>query len=612
MPVPPRAITGNKAMPVLGHTKLFLEVGSELPTLFPPHWKEWRFMPCSRAIGDIFSVFLWGKWRVLIHGEDRVNQVLRHANLKQGWAWNEPKPLLGDHCFHFLDHDAETDLRNALAGPLSARNIQRFAPAFEAAAARCLNDISNFNDTRLASAAAVAVAKPSTKRRPSLRKSLSRHFSNDSIVTEDENKPIKLRFDALRSYAFDLIDGPILGLHMYSSQQQQQQQEQFEDEYDDDDSSNTKTTTTTKRNMMLLWMSRIKYGLSHIQIYLGANWMQMWRLSAYERAINARTHIHQIISSHVSGVYDCGGGGGHHHCHDEQQPPPIPPPTPITQRRRTRSFSEIDNNDTLRVRLLSSMNHATATTTTKRRQRAYTEPTLSRHHHDIHEKRSKTTSSIPQSSSLLQQIIQQQNDEIITKPIAIDISILLWFVLDIGQSWTYMAIHILSLLQEDPKIFLQSQKHMNALIYEAIRLCPNFLGGLYVTQSTMELNNIQIPKDTNIVLCSKNEINFYDALYHNKSPDDIVFPSVALNGFLPLKGLEIPLMVLQTKIFIRTFLKQNYYSYYNIPKRLSLLNPFSTRDIENNNPLENDETTTNIMKVFPFPEPKHCIMIRKS
>jgi hypothetical protein len=55
----------------------------------------------------------------------------------------------------------------------------------------------------------------------------------------------------------------------------------------------------------------------------------------------------------------------------------------------------------------------------------------------------------------------------------------------------------------------------------------------------------QIPQNTNVIFCQ---------------PTDQKFDFVALHGFLPLQGLEVPLMVLQTRVFFVVLL-QNYTPY---------------------------------------------------
>ena len=51
---------------------------------------------------------------------------------------------------------------------------------------------------------------------------------------------------------------------------------------------------------MLLWMERLKYGLCDIKMTFGRQWMQLWRLNWYGRAVNARHHLERIVGDHVN------------------------------------------------------------------------------------------------------------------------------------------------------------------------------------------------------------------------------------------------------------------------------------------------------------------------
>ena len=100
LPVPPRALTGNTPQPVWGHTSMFQKHGGDIALFFPPDWREWKFLPksWSRPLGDCFSIFIWGQWRVVIKGRERVNLILESRGLKEGWAWSPPLTLLGKSC----------------------------------------------------------------------------------------------------------------------------------------------------------------------------------------------------------------------------------------------------------------------------------------------------------------------------------------------------------------------------------------------------------------------------------------------------------------------------------------------------------------------------------
>jgi hypothetical protein len=105
---------------------------------------------------------------------------------------------------------------------------------------------------------------------------------------------------------------------------------------------------------------------------------------------------------------------------------------------------------------------------------------------------------------------------------------------------------------------LGKMQYLDALIYEAIRLSPPFLGGLEVTTETVELekDQIQIPKDSNVFVCQQPDHRFDIRQALGKRPEQLRhdYPSRDLYGFLPFRGMEVPLMVLQTKVFLTMLL----------------------------------------------------------
>ena len=68
---PPRALTGNFGLPIVGHTPLFRKYGYRIGHLFPSHWNEWKCIKCagvswSRKLSSTFSLFIYGNWSVVI------------------------------------------------------------------------------------------------------------------------------------------------------------------------------------------------------------------------------------------------------------------------------------------------------------------------------------------------------------------------------------------------------------------------------------------------------------------------------------------------------------------------------------------------------------------
>ena len=107
---------------------------------------------------------------------------------------------------------------------------------------------------------------------------------------------------------------------------------------------------------------------------------------------------------------------------------------------------------------------------------------------------------------------------------------------------------------------LKRMKYMDALIYESIRLCPANLGGMKKTTETVELPDagVQIPKGTNVFFCSPTDLKFDIRGALGKKPEFLgrQYPCEELHGFLPLHGIEVPLMVLQSKVFLIALLQK--------------------------------------------------------
>eukprot|EP00527_Entomoneis_sp_CCMP2396_P001794 CAMPEP_0198152200 /NCGR_PEP_ID=MMETSP1443-20131203/58842_1 /TAXON_ID=186043 /ORGANISM="Entomoneis sp., Strain CCMP2396" /LENGTH=295 /DNA_ID=CAMNT_0043818141 /DNA_START=129 /DNA_END=1016 /DNA_ORIENTATION=- len=170
----------------------------------------------------------------------------------------------------------------------------------------------------------------------------------------------------------------------------------------------------------------------------------------------------------------------------------------------------------------------------------------------------------------------------ISMAVATELSLLLWMVMDTGNAWTAMALSLLStdkeaciLVHEELDVLelahgrggelyspsvMNRMKYLDALIYEAIRLCPANLGGMKKTTETFEMKEagVQIPKGTNIFFCSPTDIKFDIRGAIGKKPEHLGrrYPCVEMHGFLPLHGIEVPLMVMQTKVFLIALLQR--------------------------------------------------------
>ena len=186
-------------------------------------------------------------------------------------------------------------------------------------------------------------------------------------------------------------------------------------------------------------------------------------------------------------------------------------------------------------------------------------------------------------NTILEHMLQQGDVDGngLTKAVTTELCILLWLIMDAGNAWTAMVLNLLSLDQNACSQVQQELDHLrrihgkdglftpavlnqmtilDAVLYEAIRLCPSFLGGMKVTSETVELLDcgIQIPKNTNVVFCQPTDEPFDLSKSIGKKPEELgsTYPNPELNGFLPFKGLEVPLLVLQSKIFLVVLLQR--------------------------------------------------------
>ena len=316
LPVPPRALTGNRAQPVFGHTRLFRRLGGDSALRFRPTWREWNFLPkwCSRQLGNCFAIFIWGQWRVAIIGPERVKRIMEsEGKLKDDWPWSPPIALLGSKCIPLMENDAAEFLYQMLAKPLSHEAIIDFAPMFADLAEKFMDDLSvgTFQSDR-------------EKRRRSCRdhedsiekiglrgsgSSLSDNCDLDQLEPMEEGLSgpdqgvrnlHRISYEALRSFTFDLIDGPVLRMNRWCRCKDQKANRSFLSQRKHGHvQSNQRTNDKVGRENMLVWMDRLKRAMCVIKMTFGAEWMYVWALNAYGRAVNGREHIYQVINKHI-------------------------------------------------------------------------------------------------------------------------------------------------------------------------------------------------------------------------------------------------------------------------------------------------------------------------
>lgn len=306
LPTPPRALTGNSSQPVWGHTSMFQKHGGSIALLFPPDWREWKWLPkkWSRPLGNCFSIFIWGQWRVVISGPERVKRILESSGLKEGWAWSPPVSLLGKSCLPLLPDEEAEFLQSLLVNPLAHDSVSRFAPQFVEAAERYVDDL-------------IAGKFESSKRQGRRQDRSSRVvLSDDGYLTDGDvmesgwvchschsNRSSegrawrhKIKFDDLRLYTLDLIGGPVLGLKMCLQRKERANTE--ESTIQRPEIGNDQTSV--QREKLLLWMDRLKRALCVIKLSMGREWMHIWLFSEYGRAINGRMHLEEALADHVA------------------------------------------------------------------------------------------------------------------------------------------------------------------------------------------------------------------------------------------------------------------------------------------------------------------------
>jgi cytochrome P450 len=310
LPAPPRACTGNGALPVYGHTRLFFRLAGDVALLFQPEWREWNFLPdfMSRPLGECFAIFIWGKWRVVVKGPERTKLVMDAVELKEGWPWTPPVTLLGKSCFAFLQEEESEQMRQLIERPLGHRCVVQYAPLFAELAEKCLDEVIRgvFTKKSMKKPASTATAW-GMDATAVLRMDDGYHtdFDDDTNGSTGGEHVAKIKWEALRSYTFDLIDGPILNMNKWVKRTEQcQGQATREGDEQEPESGDKEENNLEPREKMILWMDRMKSGLCVIKITFGPRWMHIWRCNEYGRALNARTHLEKIIQRHVAKLAD--------------------------------------------------------------------------------------------------------------------------------------------------------------------------------------------------------------------------------------------------------------------------------------------------------------------
>ena len=643
---PPRALSGNGAWPVYGHTPLFRRKGGNIALMFPPDWPELSFFPSSwtRSLGECFALFIWGQWRVVIKGQENASKLLEGQELQDGWIWSPPVLLLGKSCPAILqqeDPEQARQLKSLLHRPLGQHFVVGFASAFAACAGECLSQYQEMS--------------------PSNCSADADEESQEAGHGDAMHVCFKLKWEALRTYTLNIIDGPLFNLKLWdqSIEHSEVQGNEKEETYETDKRVRKKDMPPTRERMLLL-MERMKSGLDVIKSTFGPEWMYIWIMNEYGRAVNARMHVERLISKHVEKVeatvpvshkrghayYDPSTRtipllalkenlarsresifgdavkkrtsiedtqalrprsnslpsahflmrGEHDTTEDRARDSVLDDPLSGAQRSSDYMMPFETEQDLARPKYDSPMRspelakkvgaHASALLKLQPPPQAMESPSLRQGRKELatkkhvtiidpHEenkedktlhaspKRNRPKLQTPQKEkqdskpkvmSLLERILRQQgpNKEGISQTVMTEICILLWMMMDVGNAWTAMALHLLSTdkgachtvqdeidnVEEEfgNNIFseaaLRKMKYVDALIFEAIRLSPPFLGGLKQTTETVELLDagVHVAKGSNVFFCQPSEENFDIDKALGKHPESLgkTYPSVEL------------------------------------------------------------------------------------
>lgn len=558
LPAPPRALTGKGALPVYGHTIHFQRLAGSVSLLFDAGAREIAGLPAkwTKPLGDCFAIYIWGQWRVSIKGPERARRVFEEIHLKEAFPWTPPVMLLGKSCFAFLEDSDAEQLRTLLRRPLAPRTILGYAAAFAERAEECLEEI-----------------KAGTFGKRSIR---SKDEDDESESSADQI--LKVKWEALRSYTLDLLDGPILATKTWTKKTEQTQGESTQQQ--EPESKPSKKMSPVKRETMLLWMERMKAGVDVIKMTFGPEWMYIWLMNEYGRALNARTHVSRVFSEHIAEMSKL-SSVQHRRGRDYYDPATRPIPlltlrdnmmrekegifgTPSIGKFQVRQRSlsapsgrglggwiESDDDDEEYVAPYSTEQDLarpkySQSPLLKRKKLFPPEtppgsPSLRQFQLDLEHP------SAPRSAAkekqpmvpLLERLLQQQDldGNGLSQAVTCELAIILWMMMDVGNAWTAMALNLLSsdkeacqLVQEEidtleaefgqSNLFTPSvlgrMRYLDALLYEAIRMCPAFLGGLKQTTRTIEFKDIgvQLPKNSHIFFCqpTTEKFNIHSAL----------------------------------------------------------------------------------------------------
>lgn len=544
-------------------------------------------------------------------GREQVEKLILEGDVTEGWPYiTPPVTLLGKTCPAILEEEEAGCLRSMISGPLSQASVVKHAPKFAELAQKCIDEII---EGRFSDKGERPLIKQGDSRDTDGTHPRSGHEdlmnTSDSASSDSGERSHNIKLDALRSYTLDLMHGPVLNLkrdnrdnisttasqHKHASSKSLINEDGEKAVHFEDNVTGKEDTEDElpSQELLLLWINRLKDGLCDIKFTYGPECMQLWRLNPYGRALNARKKLEAMLTAHVE---EREKHVPVHHEKGRATRDPFSSAIPlwrltenffsrsehpvmgyrklkIADSNRSRARSENDLVPQMEVRDLPSTKAAA-----QPRFRTQSEPDIL----DVDSSRAVVKPRRKVIHSVLDQILGAADYEGqgITTVATTEMTLLIWMMMDAGQAWTSMALHLLSrhedacnevqaeidMLENKYKdrlftsFVLAKMEKLDNLIYEAMRFCPAFMGGLKTVNATIELDGVQVPKNSTVLLSNPVDDESFTINYDTpRKPEDMgmYYPSVDLYGFLPLQGLEIPIMVLQTKIFLIVLL-QNY------------------------------------------------------
>jgi hypothetical protein len=203
-----------------------------------------------------------------------------------------------------LEEEEADFLMGLLNSPLSQSNVVRHAPEFADLAERFMEDLvsgelhkkfdkgsdKKYHHTN--SAHDLEMTNEESQKHNQTES--SEHYSGDLY---------KIKWDAMRSYTLDLIDGPVFGMNKWNSSEQSHGEATTEQKSKKNDEVNPKAKDEDKlpeRQRVMLWMDRVKAALCAVKLPMGPEWMYLWPLTEYGRACIGRNHLSKLFSKHVA------------------------------------------------------------------------------------------------------------------------------------------------------------------------------------------------------------------------------------------------------------------------------------------------------------------------